>query len=232
MVADGDGVARGLSRSLLPPDLREVVARLLPEGRPVRFGPGEKIIGDRDQSDHIAIIVSGVVKITASTASGREALLGLRGPGEIVGELVALGGGSRSASVSAIHRVDVRLLAASVFREYLQQNPKATFAVLAAVINRLRESDRRRLELAGLDVLSRVSLLLTELVHTHGTAGPDGDVTIGLALSQEEIAGATGASREAVAKALRRLRDDGMIITRRRSITIRDPGRLSSRVSE
>ena len=217
---------------MLPPGLREVVARLLPQGRLVRLGAGETIIGEHDRSDHVAIIVSGVVKITASTANGRDALLGLRGPGEIVGELAALGDGSRSASVQAIHRVEARLVAASVFRGFLHDNPRATFAVLAAVIDRLRESDRRRLEFAGFDVRDRVSLLLAELVHTHGTAGADGQILIDLALSQQEIAGATGASREAVAKALRQLREEGLVATRRKCIIVRDVRRLSARTAE
>ncbi len=47
-------------------------------------------------------------------------------------------------------------------------------------------------------------------------------MTIGLALSQEEIAGATGASREAVAKALRTLRTVGAITTSRKKIVVID----------
>lgn len=210
-----------LTRSLLPANVRETLAQLLPEGRLVHFSPGQKVFAEGDLSDHIVIISSGIVKITASTAIGREALLGLRGAGEMVGELAALDGSVRSATVRALDHVAARLIAASVFRRFLREHPDALLAVLAAVIARLREADRRRLEFAGFDVQDRVSLLLAELVGTHGEVGPDGEVTIGLALSQEEIAGATGASREAVAKALRRLRDTGTISTGRRRIIVR-----------
>jgi len=217
----------GLTQSLLPADLRQQMADLLPSGRTVSYQPRDKIFGEGDDSDHIAIILGGVAKITVSTSNGREALLGLRGVGEIVGELGALYGSPRSATVRALDTVTARLLAASVFRQCLRDNPDALFAVLEAVIGRLRESDRRRLEFAGFDVLDRVSLLLGELARTHGAPSGGTAVAIGLRLSQQEIAGATGASREAVAKALRLLRDRGLVTTSRQKIVVLDPAGLT-----
>ncbi|GLH96787.1 hypothetical protein Pa4123_20610 [Phytohabitans aurantiacus] len=126
----------------------------------------------------------------------------------------------------ALDDVRARLIATSTFRQHLRSNPDALLAVLAAVVTRLRESDRRRLEFSGFDVPQRVSLLLVELAQTHGQPGVDGVVTISLALSQEEIAEATGASREAVAKALRRLREEGTVLTGRRRIVIKRMDRL------
>jgi CRP-like cAMP-binding protein len=216
----------GLTQSLLPADLRQRMADLLPEGRPVSYQPREKIFGEGDASDHIAIILTGIVKITASTSNGREALLGLRGSGEIVGELAAIYGSPRSATVRALDTVTARLVAATVFRQCLREHPDALFAVLEAVIGRLRESDRRRLEFTGFDVPERVSLLLAELARTHGAPAGGGAVAIGLRLSQEEIAGAAGASREAVAKALRLLRERGLVTTSRQKIVVLDPAAL------
>lgn len=224
MRSDPD-IPAGLTRSILPSSVRKAIGEL-PEGRSVSYASGDQILGEGDDSDHIVLLVSGVVKITAVTPTGREALLGLRGPGELVGELAALTRTSRSATVRAIDRVEARLVAASLFRRFLHERPEALFDLLEAVIVRLREADRRRLEFTGWDVFERVCSLLAELVGTHGRPADGGGTTIGLALSQEEIAGATGASREAVAKALRTLRADGTISTARKQITVLDLPRL------
>jgi CRP/FNR family cyclic AMP-dependent transcriptional regulator len=215
-------MSSGLTQSLLPTETRARLAHILPSGRLVHFAPREKIFGEGEPSDHIAILLAGIVKITASTASGHEALLGLRGAGEIVGEFAVLSGNPRSATVRALDDVRARLVPASAFVNALRQHPDALFGLLHAVVDRLRESDRRRLEFAGSDVRARVARLLAELAGTHGQPAADGSVTIGLALSQTEIAGATGASREAVAKALRTLRTSGAVATSRRRITILD----------
>ncbi len=205
---------------MFPANLRHRMTELLPGGRVVAFEPRAKIFGEGDASDHVAILLGGVVKITVSSSTGREALLGLRGKGEIVGELAALYGSPRSATVRALNTVSARLVPASMFRERLRADPDALFAVLEAVIGRLRESDRRRLEFTGFDVLERVSMLLGELAYTHGVPADGTTVAIGLRLSQEEIAGATGASREAVAKALKLLRDRKLVATARQRIVV------------
>jgi CRP/FNR family cyclic AMP-dependent transcriptional regulator len=219
-------VTIGLTQSLLPPDLRRRMSELLPSGRTVEFRPRDTLFSEGEESDHIAIILGGIVKITMLTSTGREALLGLRGAGEIVGELGALYGSPRSATVRALDHVQARLISASSFRQRLHDHPDALFALLEAVIRRLREADRRRLEFTGFDVQERVSLLLAELARTHGERGADGSVAIGLRLSQEEVAGATSASREAVAKALRNLREQGIVNTARQRIVVLKPEAL------
>jgi CRP/FNR family cyclic AMP-dependent transcriptional regulator len=215
-------VESGLTQSLLPVEMRARLAEILPAGRIVHFAAGEPLFSEGEPSDHIAILLVGVVKITASNAHGREALLGLRGAGEIVGELAALYGSPRSATVRALDDVQARLVPASAFVTGLRRHPDALFGLLHAVVGRLRESDRRRLEFAGSDVRERVAQLLVELAGTHGEPAADGSVTIGLPLSQSDIAGAIGASREAVAKALRALRTCGGVATSRQRITVLD----------
>ena len=89
----------------------------------------------------------------------------------------------------------------------------------------LRDADRKRVELGAYDTVGRVSRRLVELAEDHGVV-EDGRVRITLPLSQGELAGWTGASREAVARALSLLRQEGMITTKRRRIVVIDHGAL------
>jgi CRP-like cAMP-binding protein len=66
---------------------------------------------------------------------------------------------------------------------------------------------------------------LVELADRHGDRSTDG-IAITLPLSQEELAGWTGSSREAVAKSLHTLRDLGCVRTERRRIVVLDEGAL------
>jgi CRP/FNR family cyclic AMP-dependent transcriptional regulator len=215
-------VEPGLTPSLLPAEMRARLAEILPAGRVVRYAPRATLFTEGEPSSHIAFLLGGIVKITVSAADGREALLGLRGAGELVGEVAALHGSPRTATVRALDTVQARLVPAPAFLHGLRTHPDALWGLLYAVLDRLRESDRRRLEFAGSDVRERVAGLLVELAGTHGERAADGSVTIALRLSQTDIAGATGASREAVAKALRSLRADGAVATSRQRITVLD----------
>lgn len=193
-------------------------------GRSARFANGDVLFSQGDTSDHVLVIKRGRVKVSSDAEGGHQALLGVRGPGDLVGEFAAIDARPRSATVSAIEEIDAVVVTGDRFRFFLRTHPDAAWALLSAVIGRLRESDRRRVEYGAYDVLGRLCRLLLELAAEHGVhACPGAGTTIALPLSQQELAGAAGASREAVSKALRRLRGEGAITTKRRGITILRP---------
>ncbi len=121
------------------------------------------------------------------------------------------------------------MIPAEDFTRYLEKHPRIALLLLRTVSRRLRDADRKRAEFAAFDTVGRVASRLLELADRFGEpSGPDG-ILITLPLTQEELAGWTGSSREAVSKALSTLRSLGFIETRRRAITIRDANSLRKR---
>ena len=88
----------------------------------------------------------------------------------------------------------------------------------------MREADRRRLEFSTLDTLARVATRLLELTERFGEPVAGG-ICVELPLVQEDLARWCGASRESTVKALRTLRDLGVVTTARRTVTVHDAGR-------
>lgn len=175
-------------------------------------------VGDR--ADRVLIVVSGLVKAVAVTEDGTSTALALRGPGEILGELAAIDGGVRSASVVAVEDVRALAVGTDAFAGFLRRHPDASLALLGALAGRLRDSSRRQVEFGSLDATARLARILVELAETYGQRTADG---VGLRLlSQEELANFCGASREAVARGLRTLRDAGLVLTGRRQVVLTD----------
>jgi CRP-like cAMP-binding protein len=202
-------------------------AALCTAGRARRYRPGEVLFAEGEKSDHVVVIVTGKVKISSVSVAGYEAVLAVRSAGDIVGEFSALDGRPRSASVYAIDDVAGVVVSGERFRSFLRGHPTAAVTLLGSVVGRLREADRRRAEFGSHQVTERVARLLLELVDTYGSPAADGAGTaISVPLSQHELAGATGASREAVARSLRRLREEGAVTTARRRITVLRPDLL------
>ncbi|HVF75591.1 MAG TPA: Crp/Fnr family transcriptional regulator [Acidimicrobiales bacterium] len=199
-------------------------------GRPRHYRKGAVLFAEGDRADRVIVVVAGQVKVTRATDAGREVVLAVRGPGEVLGELSAVDGGACSATAVALEPVDARIIPASAFRAYLAEQPGAAYRLLEVVVGRLREADRVRVEFGGLDTVARVASRLSELAREYG-APVAGGTEIALALSQDELAGWVGSSREAVAKALRQLRDLGCIETGRRRIVVRDLARLERLVA-
>lgn len=193
-----------------------------------RFERGTALFCEHDDSDRIVIVLSGRVKVYSLTGEGREVVFAFRGPGDILGELSALDGRPRSASVVALEPVEALFVAAVDFRAFLGRHPRVALLLLEMLSWRLRDADRKRVEYAAFDSVGRVAARLVELSEQHGRPAGEG-VTITLPLSQDELAGWTGSSREAVSKALHTLRELGWVETHRRRITVLDLAALRRR---
>jgi CRP/FNR family cyclic AMP-dependent transcriptional regulator len=190
------------------------------EGRPVRFRRGQALFTQGDRAERVFVIERGSVILTSTASSGREIVLGLRGPGDAIGELSALDLSPRSAGAIAVGQVDATVAPSSALIRALHDTAIA-MDLLRVLADRLRDADRKRLEFAALGTLGRVAWRLDELSERFGEQTADG-IQVELPLSKEQLASWCGASREATVKALAALRSLGCIATGRRSLLIRD----------
>lgn len=199
----------------------EAQAALASLGRPKRFDAGSPLFLEGDLGGTVMILRCGHVKVFATSDNGNQRVLAVRGPGDVLGDLSAIDGRPRSASGIALDAVDVQLVSAQDFRDFLATNTGAALALLRVVIARMRDSDRLRVEFGALDATARVAMRLVELADSVGEPTERG-IRLALPLTQDDIAGWVSASREVVARALGSLRRRGLIATARREITILD----------
>jgi CRP-like cAMP-binding protein len=197
-------------------------------GRTRRFPVGTALFHERAPGDAVLVLTAGRVKLSCVTEGGREALLGIREPGDLIGEMSALDGGPRSATATALEPVEVIAVSREAFTTFLDRTPGVALVLARMIARRLRDADRKRIEYLAQDTVGRVCSRLVELSDRFGEAEGDG-VHIELAITQEDLAGWTGSSREAVIRALRALRELGWIETRRRGVTLLDVEQLRRR---
>jgi CRP/FNR family cyclic AMP-dependent transcriptional regulator len=195
---------------------------LLARGTRRRFRANDVVLLEGDPSDHVHVLVSGWVRVSSVVEDGREVFFGLRGPGEVLGDVAALTGRPRTASVRAIEPCTVFQLTGAEFIDVLHARPEIAIATIKAVAARLRNADSAHIDSAAFDVNRRVAVQLVRLAEEHGRTVPEG-VVIEAALSQADIAAQVGAARRTVARALRVLRESGIVETGRRRILIREP---------
>ncbi len=193
-----------------------------------RFPKGAVLLNEGDVSGRVIVLISGRVKVCSYTADGKEVLFGLRGPGDILGDLSAIDGRPISATVCALEDLEVLVVSAQDFKSFLATTPGAAVKLLELIAGRLRDADRKRSEFGSIDAVSRVAARLVEMAERFGEETGDG-LRIDVSLSQEELAGWIGASRESVSKALQALKTRGLIEIHRRGITVLDMEKLRRR---
>jgi CRP/FNR family transcriptional regulator, cyclic AMP receptor protein len=206
-------------------------AALYSRGTARRYRAGATLFQEGDLSDWVVLVTAGRVKVSVTTADGKEVVLGVCSAGDLLGELSAIDARPRSATATSIEPVDACVVPGEEFRAFLAGSPQASLMLLRAVSNRLRDSDRRQVEFIGFDSIGRAATRIAELAERFGVALPDGSIHIDIPLTQEELAGLTGTSREAIGKALQLFRRRGWITTGRRSITVVDVEGLRSRAT-
>lgn len=190
-----------------------------------RYAAGAVIFHQGDEPGGVLVLTSGRVKHVLIGSDGRELILGLAGPGELVGEVTALDGGPRAASVTAMDEVRALAIARAAFEQCVAGRPALAASLLKSLAARLRQADAQLLEFAAFDVTGRVARRLLELSEHHGV-GAERGIEITLPITQDELAAWTASSREGVAKALALLRRLGWIETHRRRIVVLDPEAL------
>jgi CRP/FNR family cyclic AMP-dependent transcriptional regulator len=195
--------------SMLAPLQDAALDELLSRARLVLYAKSETIYRRGDPGDSLMILLSGRVKIANIAADAREVVLNFLGPGDLNGELAALDGKPRSADAVALEPTEALVIWRRDLLPVLEQHPKAMLGVIEALAGKLRVMSAA-LEHAGLQMTARAASALLRLADLHGRDSPDGTL-IDIRLSQRDLGGYAGLSRENMNRQLATLRDQGLI---------------------
>ncbi|WP_204042828.1 Crp/Fnr family transcriptional regulator [Acrocarpospora phusangensis] len=204
---------------------------LLAKGVRRGFPAGETLVSEGDRRDEVYLLVSGFVKIFGNTYDGRQVLLSIRTTGDLIGELAALDGEPRSATVTAATKTETRMFGSETFRSFLDGHPSTAQAVQRYVNRKLRLATRHRIDVGGASVLVRLARVLDRLAVSHGRRTEAG-IRIEVPLSQVELAALVGAAEPSVHRALSELRQRGILVTGYRHIVVADPPGLVEAAQE
>lgn len=207
---------------------QEDADELLRRVRRRRYTKSQPILRAGAAGDDVVVVLSGRVRLVALGAEQREVVLAIRGEGELLGEMAALGAQRRTASAIALDDVDAGILHGDEFRAFLRDRPDAALVLIRMLVRRLSEASRDLASLATQDSVGRVAKRLLDLAADHGVPSSRG-TRIELSLTQDELARWTGATRETVSRALRLMRQLGWVATDHRTITVLDPDALRER---
>lgn len=215
---------KSFMQSLPAPD-REA---LLVLGHRSEWAPGDALVRSGEPADSGIIVLSGLAKIHKSAVHGEEVVFGIAGAGDLFGEMSAIRDAARSATVTALTAMNAVVLPAPELRSFFARQPSAVIALLDLTLTRLYTADIQRLEFVAADSLGRVTSRLVELAERFGEPHDEGVIEVPLPFNQEELASWSASSRESTARALRALREMGVIRTQRLRLTVLDMERLRS----
>ena len=202
----------------LPEDVLEAIVN---EAHDRDLQRGDIIFREDDPPDELYIVLSGRIAIVNKSIDGRESMVALMEPGDLFGEMGLFDGKGRSAQARALEDSVVTCIPYQPVRSLYEETPIYLWQVIQMLAGRLRNMDEALADSVFLDVTGRTAKKLLEL------AGESEEFS--LPITQEELAGMVGASRERVNKAIAAFVRLGWIeqmdrsyrITNREQLTIR-----------
>jgi CRP-like cAMP-binding protein len=195
-----------LFRSLRAEDSQHIAALLQKQ----ILRKGDALFRKGEEGHSLYLITAGKIKILRQSRDGDEVILALLSPGDFCGEMSLLDGLPRSADAVAAEETQLYGLNRKDFIAYVMNNETAVKAILAALSKRLRKADDFLEDVFFLNVAARLAKKLIELAMSNGFREEDGG-PIRLNVTQKDLAGMIGATRESVNKALRSLREKNLI---------------------
>lgn len=197
------------------------LAGLLRRATTQEFAERERIFDQGDAGRTVMAVVDGYVKLAASTETGREVIPEVAGPGAVFGELAVLNGWARAAEAEALSACRLLVIDGVEFVRTLMRQPDAMLEVVRLVSERLRTVTELMTDSVDLPAPARLAKALLRLAALHSHAVPGG-LRIDLMLSQRELGGMTGLTRESINKHLSGWRDSGWVQLDDRAIVLTD----------
>jgi CRP/FNR family cyclic AMP-dependent transcriptional regulator len=194
-----------MNEDRLPPSLLTALAA---RGNSRAFRAQTILLNEGDAGGSLYIVLSGKLRVFASSAEGRDVVLSEHGPGEYLGEL-SLDGSTRSASVKTIEASTCCVVQAAQLPEFLAEHPEFALHLTQKLTRMVRRLTEQVKSLALQDVYGRMVRLLTELSDQVGD-----ERVVREKLTQQDIADRVGSSREMVNRVMKDLTTGGYVTLR------------------
>ncbi|MBF0291772.1 MAG: Crp/Fnr family transcriptional regulator [Nitrospinae bacterium] len=189
------------------------------------FDKGSYLFREGEIAEKTYLVVKGSVKIVKEFSSGKNAIMGIFGPGSLVAEVAAVDNRPYPASCVALESSSAGAVPAKVFQELLKKEPNVAIMMIAGLGYKLRELTENLGAISVMPVDKRLARLLHKLAPSMGVKSAS-NVEITLHMTRRDMAEIIGTSFEVVERSLKKFREDNLISVDGKKITIHDYQKL------
>ncbi|MFN3968774.1 Crp/Fnr family transcriptional regulator [Flavobacterium sp.] len=184
---------------------------------------GEPIFEEGEVTNGIYCVKDGVCKLSKLSSNGKDQIVKLVKPGELLGQRSMISEEPANLSAVALEDMEVCFIPKTEIIQFFTQNNQFSMSVMKTICGDLKEADDHMVELAQKSVKERLAGTLIYLEETFGT---DSDGSLRLQLSREELAGMIGTATESCIRLLSELKKGGWIDLTGKKIKIVDKNKL------
>ena len=189
---------------------------------------GEPIFEEGESTNGIYCVKDGVCKLSKLSANGKDQIVKLVKPGELLGQRSMISDEPANLSAVALEDMQVCFIPKSEILQFFNENNQFSMNVMKTICGDLKEADDHMVSLAQKNVKER---LAETLLYLEDNFGKNEDGTLHIQLSREELAGMIGTATESCIRLLSEFNKSGLIELVGKKIAILDRNKLK-RISE
>jgi CRP/FNR family cyclic AMP-dependent transcriptional regulator len=191
---------------------------------------GAMVVSAEEPGQVVYVILKGCLKVYAEREDGAHVVIAILGPGQTLGEMSLIDNLGRSASATTLEESTLLWIDRSTFQQHILNIPDIANNLLHIFTTRLRLANEQIMALAALEVEGRVARQILALGRAYGMPEAGGAILIPIRLTQGDLAGMVGASRERVNQVIVAYKERNYIsVDHRHYFTIRNEEALSRR---
>jgi len=165
------------------------------------YAKGEQIIDKDSDSRDVYFVVDGTVQVVNYSYTGREVSYAEIEAGGFFGEMAAIDGNPRSASVVAMKKSTLASLSPELFKQCVMDSPGFGWAIMQRLVGLMRGSNDRIMDLSTLSAYNRVYAQLLRIARPNMDE-EDFSAAIEKLPTHSNLASRAGTTRETVARAI------------------------------
>jgi CRP/FNR family transcriptional regulator, cyclic AMP receptor protein len=182
---------------------------------------GETFYTPMDLCETLFVLQRGRVRIYRATPDGREFTVAVVGSGTVFGEMVLTGQRLRNSYAQAIEESEVSAMCRADVERLILDKPRVGLQLVHLLGERLAIQETRMEDMALKEVPARLASLILLLIENEGIRTP-ASYKVPTRYTHQQLGSMIGANREAVTRALARLRELGALNVKRRYIHVED----------
>ena len=194
-------------------------------------GKGDYLFHEGEEPARMYFVVSGGIKVVREFPSGKNSILGIFGPGQMVAEIAVVDQKPYPASAVAHEASLVGGVDAKIFRELLTRAPEAAIRLIVGLGGKLRELTGNMSAMAVQTVEKRLARFLLKLADRIGEPVETG-IMIFMPMTRRDLAEIIGASFEVIERSLKKMREAGILAVDGKEIVILSKDNLSALLDE
>jgi CRP-like cAMP-binding protein len=189
---------------------------------------GEPIFEEGDTLKGVFCIKDGICKLSKLSSNGKDQIVKLIKPGELLGQRSMISEETANLSAIALEDMEVCFIPKTEILGFFNENNAFSMNVMKTICGDLKDADDHMVSMAQKSVKARLS---ETLLYLHETFGTNEDGSLHIQLSREELAGMIGTATESCIRLLSELNKLGMIELEGKKITIKEIAKLK-RIAE